>query len=129
MLVPPALIVALVALLLVLTASAALMAGLWLGERGRRVTAELREVAGSPLAPAAERRPDAPLDAEARAISFGSAAADRRFSEETIRRGVEQIKREARELGVPISEKDAREQALAMLGGAGLDAPDLPELA
>lgn len=101
--------------------------GLWLGERGRRMAAERRETHGTALAPQAARLPDQP-DSESIARVVGRAEANRRFSEETIRRGMDQLKAEAESLGVPLSDADAREQALAMLNGALESEPDVVEL-
>lgn len=67
-------------------------------------------------------------DAEARVLSAGRAAADRRFSEDTITKGVEQLQNEAEALGRPLSAKEAREQVIAMLYGATGTEADLPGL-
>lgn len=106
--------------------AAALMLGLWLGERARRRATERLVQFGIFDGPQAARLPDRP-DAEQRAMTVGRhAEANRRFSEETIRRGSEALLAEARAEGRSLSAKDARDQAIAMLyGGFETDA-DLP---
>lgn len=59
-------------------------------------------------------------------MSVGAAEA-RKFSQETIKRGIDQLQKEAAALGRPISVEDARKQVQAMLLGNG-DSSELPEL-
>jgi hypothetical protein len=106
----------------------ALCIGLWLGERGRRIAAERLATTGNPLGHTAARLPDE-VDGEGRVASMGKAAAEARLSEATIRKGVEQLQREADAAGLaPLSDKDARQQVIAMLYGAGDDEVELPGL-
>ncbi len=105
----------------------AMFVGLWLGERGRRMAAERRETHGTPLEPTARRLPDEP-DSETFARTVGRTEANARFSEETIRRGMAQLKAEAEATGLPLSDADARTQALAMLHGTLEAEPDVVEL-
>lgn len=107
--------------------AAALCYGLWIGERGRRAAAERLAVTGNPNGPTARRLPDAP-DTEERVLRQGQLAADRRFSEATIEKGIEQIMRESEAEGRVISKGDARQQVLAMLYGAAEADLDLPEI-
>lgn len=107
--------------------AAGLAIGLYLGERGRREAAERLATTGTPSAPLATRIADAP-DAEQRVLSAGRLAADRRFSEDTITKGVEQLQREAQALGRPLSAHEAREQVVAMLYGTEAGEADLPEM-
>jgi hypothetical protein len=106
---------------------AGLAIGLFVGERGRRQAAERLAITGSPSAPLAARLADMP-DAEQRVLAAGRMAADRRFSESTIQKGVEQLQQEAAALGRPLGPKEAREQVIAMLYGSLQTEPDLPEL-
>lgn len=98
-----------------------------MGERGRREAAERLATTGSPSGPLAARIADAP-DAEERVLSAGKAIAEKRFTEATIQKGIEQLQQEAALVGRPLSAHDAREQAIAMLYGAVDAEPDLPEL-
>ena len=102
--------------------------GLWWGERGRRIAAERLATTGNPLGAHAARLPDE-VDGEGRVMSMGKAAAEARLSETTIKKGVEQLQREADAAGLaPLSDKDARQQVIAMLYGAGDEESDLPGL-
>lgn len=105
---------------------AAGMTGVWYGERARRQAAERLAQYGLIDGPQATRLPDRP-DAEHAAMTIGRhAEANRRFSDDTIRRGARSLMDEAEAEGRQLSEKEAREQAIAMLyGGFETDA-DLP---
>jgi hypothetical protein len=117
----------LVVALLLAKLAAGVFFGLWWGERGRRLAAERYATTGNPLGPQAQRLADAP-DAEGRALIAGRAAAEARFSEATIQKGIVQLQAEAAAAGRPLSPTDARQQALAMLYGTGDAELDLPEL-
>lgn len=85
---------------------AALVAGLWWGERGRRLAAERWKVQGTPEKPVARvlpghTEPEGRLEAQ--------------FSEETITRGCDNLRTLYTEAGISISEADIRAQVEAML--------------
>ena len=85
---------------------AALVAGLWWGERGRRLTAERWKVQGTPEKPMARvvarhTEPEARLEAQ--------------FSEETIQRGCDNLRELYTRAGISISEADIKGQVEAML--------------
>ena len=101
------------------------MVGLWLGERGRRQAAERVLVTGSPTEIAAKRLPDQD-DAAARAMTAGRVMASAQLSEDTIKRGVAHLQREAEAVGQSLSAEEARKQVLAMVAGAVDEEPDLP---
>jgi hypothetical protein len=83
--------------------------GLWVGERGRRIAAEKREVYGTPIATPTKGRTLPPAtDPEHRAMTAG-------FSEETIERGIASIMAEARRQGRPMDPLEARNVVEAML--------------
>jgi hypothetical protein len=105
----------------------AMFFGLWLGERGRRMAAERRETHGTPLEPQAARLPDQ-ADSESLARTVGRAEANARFSEDTVLRGMAQLKAEAESIGQTLSDVAARAQALAMLHGTLETEPDVVEL-
>ena len=106
---------------------AAGLGGALIGERARRKAAERFARFGAFDGPTATRLPDQP-DPELRAMTAGRhAEANRRFSEDTIRRGTRTLIEEARAEGRSLSETAARDQAIAMLYGGFESDADLPE--
>lgn len=83
------------------------MAGLWWGERGRRIAAENMARFGSPERKPARILPPKP-DAEERA-----AGAD--YSRETLERGAKHLMAEAAKQGRTLTRKEALSQAEQML--------------
>lgn len=81
--------------------------GLWLGERGRRQDAQRRETFGNPLAPKATTHPAAP-GPEERIQDLG-------FSPATIKRGVDEVMKAAKQAGRPMSHEEAENQVRQML--------------
>jgi hypothetical protein len=91
---------------------AALMGGLWWGERGRCRAAERWAIIGTPDgAPKAVSMVPA-LEAEDRLH-----ASNQEYSEETVKRGVEELMEAAKEQGFPMSEETARREVTALLVG------------
>ncbi|KKL62005.1 hypothetical protein LCGC14_2189540 [marine sediment metagenome] len=91
--------------------AAALMAGLWWGERGRRVAAERWAITGSPNAPHATSMAPS-KEAEDR---FAESVLE--YSEESVDRGVKQMMADAEAAGVSLNEADARRDVKIMLSG------------
>lgn len=94
--------------------AAALMVGLWFGERGRRRSAERWAVTGSPHTPKAVSMAPS-KEAEDR---FTESVQE--YSKETVDRGVKQMMADARTQGIEVSEADIRRDVENMLldGGA-----------
>jgi hypothetical protein len=97
---------------------AALMVGLWLGERGRRAAAERLVVYGSPDAGAGtqpvSRAPSKEAEDRLRDVEF-------EFSEETVSRAMADLKVAADAQGLTVSEDQLRNEALRLLGGQSVD--------
>ncbi len=91
--------------------AAALMAGLWFGERGRRVAAERWAVTGSPNAPRAVSM------APSKEAEDRFAESNLEYSKETIDRGVKQLTADAKAAGIDVSEADIRRDVGSMLSG------------
>ncbi len=91
---------------------AALMAGLWWGERGRCRAAERWAIIGTPDgAPKAVSMVPA-LEAEDRLH-----ASNQEYSEETIERGMEEVMAAAKKQGLPMDQATARREVTALLVG------------
>ena len=87
--------------------AAGLFAGLWWGERGRRIAAENMRLYGQPTARPA-RIIEQPPDAEQRAANLG-------YSEEVVEKGIAQVMTLAKEAGRPVTREEARQQVIYML--------------
>ncbi len=97
--------------------AAALMAGLWWGERGRRKAAENWVVTGTPEAPKAVSM------APSKEAEDRFAESVQEYSKESVDRGVAEIMEAAREKGVSISEEDARREVETMFYGEDVNSP------
>ncbi len=88
---------------------AALMIGLWWGERGRRQAAERYVVFGSPESASAPPSSAVPPEPEDR-------WRDQR--EEAVEQGVDELRQAYRAQGRPFDEKQLRQEVETMLGGS-----------
>ncbi len=95
---------------------AALMVGLWWGERGRRLAAERLLVHGSPIESAGTPTSGrVPRDAEDRL---------EKFSEDTVERAVSFLRAEAERQGIEgVTDEQLRADALEMLAGRDVGPP------
>ena len=97
---------------------AALMAGLWWGERGRRVAAERWLVSGAP-----DAAPKAVSMAPSKEAEDRYAESVQEYSKETVDRGVKEMMAQAKLAGVTVSEADIRRDVESMLSGENVDSP------
>jgi len=97
--------------------AAALMAGLWFGERGRRKAAENWVISGAPDAPKAVSMAPS-KEAEDR---FAESVLE--YSKETEDRGVAELMEEARTKGIAVNEADIRRDVRSMLSGESVMGP------
>lgn len=95
--------------------AAALMAGLWWGERGRRIAAERMLETGVPTTRAAISV-DRAKDAEDRVTEE-----NRQYSEDTIERVFKDLKAQAKAEGYEISDDQLRADAERMLAGDNVE--------
>lgn len=95
---------------------AALMVGLWQGERGRRIAAENRLAFGVPDWVNARRVTSEPTGEEI------ATRAGKPFTEESVKRGVEQYLKECKDAGIEMTPQEAKLHVEEMLwqatGGA-----------
>lgn len=91
---------------------AALMLGLWWGERGRRQAAERYAVTGSPEEGARTAVTRVPPDPEQR-----FSASVQEYTNEAVERGVEHLMEQAREQGLHIDRQALRKDVETMLSG------------
>jgi len=87
-----------------------LLVGLYMGERGRRLTVERLLVSGTPEKPNPQRLGQK-VPSEEMVQDVGKI-----FTEETLERGVDRLIAEAKEEGITLTPEEAREQAQWMLG-------------
>ena len=97
--------------------AAALMAGLWWGERGRCRAAERWAISGTPDEPKAVSMAPS-KEAEDR---FQESVLE--YSKETEDRGVAELMAEAKDKGIAISEADIRRDVKNMLAGESAMGP------
>lgn len=84
--------------------------GLYEGEKGRREAAERQAAHGVAIAPEArELKPAEPMSEEI-ARDLGKP-----FSEETLQRGIEDLRKQFAQAGVPVTDEQLRAEALLML--------------
>ncbi|KKK95116.1 hypothetical protein LCGC14_2676010 [marine sediment metagenome] len=91
---------------------AALMGGLWWGERGRCRAAERWAITGTP-----DGKPKAVSMVPALEAEDRVHASNQEYSEETIERGVEEVMEAAKRQGMPMDEATARREVTALLVG------------
>lgn len=91
---------------------AALMGGLWWGERGRCRAAERWAIIGTP-----DGAPKAVSMAPAMAAEDRLHASNQEYSEETIERGVKEVMAAAKRQGLPMNEETARREVTQLLVG------------
>lgn len=91
---------------------AALMGGLWWGERGRCRAAERWAITGTP-----DGKPKAVSMVPALEAEDRVHASNQEYSEETIERGVKEVMDAAKQQGLPMNEETARREVTALLVG------------
>ena len=97
--------------------AAALMAGLWFGERGRRKAAENWVISGAPDAPKAVSM------APSKEAEDRCAESVLEYSKETEDRAVADMVAEAKDKGIAISEAELRRDVRSMLSGESVTGP------
>lgn len=97
-------------------AIAALMVGLWLGERGRRMAAERHLTSGSPEGGMAAESTAPSKEAEDRFMEAGQAV-----SKETVERATKDLIAEAKALGIRVDPKQIKRDVETMMLGENVD--------
>lgn len=96
--------------------SAALMFGLWLGERKTRELMWKTGVFGTPVVPPAEVwQPGAPMEVRGPRLVEDEDAIDMTWSEETIEKGIADLRQQYHDAGVPVTPEALREEVMLML--------------
>lgn len=97
---------------------AALMVGLWWGERGRRIAAERLAVYGTPQAPLkATSTVPTKTHRPTQETQDRLEAASTEFSEQAVKSGMEDLRADYLTRGLSVDEERLRREAIQMLSG------------